>query len=220
MSDREASPPRDVLQLLGRLQRACAHDAPISILPAHATLSCTGRLASASVDGVGVELPNPPEIEFEGALLEVTFPEGSGTAGFSSTVVRTTAGEDAITLVLTLPEQIRQESRRAAVRVPVPRGTVETTIVEGSGRGTVVPIDISLLGMLIEVDEEQRATLKIGDGFWLRLSLGRMQLLVEVEVRREEGRRLGLRFRWEGPPPKQMGKIMWKIQEKRRRASM
>ena len=38
----------------------------------------------------------------------------------------------------------------------------------------------------------------------------------EAEVRRQDGRRFGLAFRTEGPPPKQMSKIMWRIQEERR----
>jgi hypothetical protein len=211
-------PPHDpVLEVLGRLQIACANDSPASMLAAHMSLSCAGRLRSASSDGVIFEIPNPPETTLLGATAAVAFSAGQGTSSFVTTIDEVAADPDGSLLVtLALPESLRiGDHRRSTVRIPVPRGTVTAAIVEGPARGPVTAIDISLLGILLEVDAERAATLRVGDTLTLRLAFNTIQALVHAEVRRSEGRRFGLLFATEGDPPERMTQIMWRLQQAR-----
>ena len=216
MNDSNA-PQREeqALQILGRLQIACAQDSPASLMAAHMSLSCVGRLRSATEAGVVLVIPNAAGLTLEGAVVVVSYSVGPATICFQSDVVAVEPqDEGSIQVTLSVPETLQRENRRAAVRIPVPRGSAEATIIRGASRGPVQILDLSLLGMLIEVEPEQ--TPSLGDALVLRLVVGSMQVVLEAEVRRQDGRRFGLAFRTEGPPPKQMSKIMWRIQEERR----
>jgi len=199
------------------LQVACLSKTPVAVMAAHMSLSCTGRLCSASSEGVVVELSNPPDGTLLGSSAAVTFPSGDGTKGFVSEVtgVDKTAGGDTIA-TLALPDQLRAGTRRSAVRIPVPPETLTAAIVQGDGvRGPAVPIDISLTGILIELDALRAQRVAAGAHLSLRIALGSVELLLECEVRRKDGRRLGLLILTDGPPPKRMAKIMWRLQQDR-----
>ncbi|MBV1861898.1 MAG: PilZ domain-containing protein [Nannocystaceae bacterium] len=201
--------------VLPMLQVACLSKTPVAVMAAHMSLSCTGRLRSASGEGVVIELPNPPDGTLLGSTAAVTFPSGAGTKGFVSEVTAIDKAPEGDTLAtLALPDQLRAGTRRSAVRIPVPRDTLVGAIVQGDGvRGNVVPVDISLTGILIELDALRAQRVALGTRLSLRIALESLELLVPCEVRRKDGRRLGLLFVTDGPPPKQMAKIMWRLQQ-------
>ncbi|MGH1347571.1 MAG: PilZ domain-containing protein [Nannocystales bacterium] len=211
--------PDDALRsvVLPVLQVACLSKTPVALMAAHMSLSCTGRFRSASSDGVVVELPNPPDGTLLGSSAAVTFPSGGGTKGFASEVIgvdKTPEGETLATLAL--PEQLTAATRRSAVRVPVPPDTLVAAVVQGDGvRGNVVPIDISLTGILVELDALRAQRVSVGAHLSLRIALGSLELLLQCEVRRKDGRRMGLLIITDGPPPKRMAKIMWRLQQDR-----
>lgn len=204
----------DAMMVLGRLQMA--RDSPVSLIAAHMSLSCAGRLRSASSDGVVVEIAHPPETTLRGSIVAVSFAAADSMTGFVSQVTDVAdASDGALLVTLAVPGRLQAGDRRSTVRVPVPPNTVSATIVQGTARGAARAIDLSLLGILIELDEERAATLRVGDRVVLRLTLGQIQLLVDAEVRRRDGRRFGLLFQTNGEPPERMTKIMWKLQKLR-----
>lgn len=208
-----AERPTQALEVLGRLTIACASDSPASLMAAHMSLSCAGRLRSASADGVVVEIPNPPETELRGCTAAVTFPVGETMTCFLSQITEVADDSDGPMLVtLALPEELRIGNRRSTVRVPVPRGILNAAIVHGPARGSVEAVDISLLGILIEIDAERTSALRVGDTVPVRLSVGTIQILLDAEVRRQDGRRFGLLFPTGDGPPPQMTQIMWRVQ--------
>ncbi len=203
--------------VLPMLQVACLSKTPVAVMAAHMSLSCTGRLCSASSDGVVLELPNPPDGTLLGSSAAVTFPSGDGTKGFVSEIIAVEKPPGGPTVAtLTLPEQLRAGTRRSAVRIPVPPETLTAAIVHGDGvRGTALPVDISLTGILIELDALRAQRVAVGAQISLRIALGSLELLLNCEVRRKDGRRLGLLIVTDGPPPKRMAKIMWRLQQDR-----
>ena len=205
------------LEVLGRLQAAAAGGSHVSLMAAHMTLSCAGELRSATREGVVIEIPNPPQSTLLGSTVAVSFPVGGKVAGFVADVaaVELTA-EGVLIATLELPAHVRVGDRRTAVRIPVPRGALEVAIVGGEARGSATPIDISLSGILIEVDEARAAALPAGAVVLLSIALGRHELRLEAEVCRRDGRRFGLRYRTEDGPPRRLTQIMWKLQEARR----
>lgn len=199
------------------LQVACNSDTPVAVMAAHMSLSCSGRLRSVSTAGVVVEIPNPPDGVLLGSTAAVTFPSNDGTKGFVSPITTVETGPAGETLAtLALPDRLRAGTRRSAVRVPVPPGTLTALLVQGDGvRGKVRPVDISLSGILIEMDALRAQRLEVGAAVSLRVALGSFELLLSCEVRRKDGRRLGLLFVADGPPPKRLAKLMWRLQQDR-----
>ncbi len=203
--------------VLPMLQVACLSKTPVAVMAAHMSLSCTGRLKSASPEGVVIEIPNPPDGTLLGSTAAVTFHSGDGTKGCVAEITGIDKTPDGDTLAtLALPAQLRAGTRRSAVRVPVPPDTLVAAIVLGDGvRGTVLPVDISLTGILIELDALRAQRVRVGMQLSLRIALSTVELLLKCEVRRKDGRRLGLLFATDGPPPKRLTKIMWRLQQDR-----
>ncbi len=203
--------------VLPMLRAACNSQTPVALMAAHMSLSCTGRLRSASEEGVVIEIPNPPDGTLLGSTAAVTYPSNDGTKGFVSEITgvdQTSTGETLATLAI--PQRLRAGTRRSAVRVPVPPGTLTAMLVQGDGlRGNVLPVDISLTGILIEMDALRAQRLAVGTTLSLRIALGSLELLLQCEIRRKDGRRLGLLFVADGPPPERMAKIMWRLQQDR-----
>lgn len=199
------------------LQVACNSQTPVSVMAAHMSLSCSGRLRAVSTDGVLIEIPNPPDGVTRGSTAAVTFPSNGETKGFVAEVTRTDTGAAGEMLVtLALPDRLRAGTRRSAVRIPVPTGTLTAVLVQGDGvRGSVTPVDMSLSGILIETDAPRAERLDVGAAVSLRIALGSLELLIPCEVRRKDGRRLGLLFVTDGPPPKRLAKFMWRLQQDR-----
>lgn len=209
----------ETLAVLGRLQAACASDSNASLIAAHMSLSCAGRLRSATADGVVVEVPNPPrfEITILGSMAAVSFPIAAKMAGFVSEVTalkETTGG--ALLVTLALPDGLQVGERRSAVRIAVPRGTLRAALL---GDGKVQPIeavDISLTGILIEVGADDVESVVVGSDVTVRLTLGESELVVDAEVCRRDGNRFGLRYHSGGTPPKGMARVIYAVQEARR----
>jgi hypothetical protein len=199
------------------LQVACTSQTPVAVMAAHMSLSCSGRLRSASSDGVVIEIPNPPDGVLLGSTAAVTFPSNDGTKGFVSEITGVDEGAGGEVLAtLAVPDRLRTGTRRSAVRVPVPPGTLTAMIVHGDGvRGNVLPVDISLTGILIEMDALRAQRIDVGTTLPLRVGLGSLELLLQGEVRRKDGRRLGLLFVADGLPLESMAKIMWRLQQDR-----
>ncbi len=200
-----------------RLQMACASDTPASLLPAHMILSSAARMVAMSADGVVLEIPSPPETTLLGSTAAITFPSIDGTSSFVSEVTAVDERPDgSVHVTVATPDTILAGNRRAAVRVPVPPDTVEATLVLCAARGKVKPIDISLGGLLVELDPLRAQSLEVGSIVSVRLAFEPIALLVDAEVRRREGRRFGLLFVTDiAAPPPELSKIMWKLQRTR-----
>lgn len=205
------------LAVLGRLQAASASQSPVSVMAAHMSLSCAGSLQSATADGIEIEIPNPPTATtLLGCTAAVSFPIGGKTAGFVADVTAVDLQADGTLLAtLALPDDIRIGDRRTAVRIPVPKDALQVAVVGGDARGPTRPIDISLSGILIEVDARQAAAMPTGAVVLLSLARGPHDLRIEADVCRRDGLRLGLRFRCDDGPPRRLTQIMWKLQEAR-----
>ncbi len=208
------------------LQVACSSKTPVSLMAAHMSVSCTGRLCSASDDGVLIEIPNPPDGTLLGSTAAVTYPSNDGTKGFVSEITAvdtgqgpaggTNGGTNGAIVTLAIPARLQAGTRRSAVRVPVPPGSLTAAIVQGEGvRGGVQPVDISLSGLLIEMDALRAQRVEVGAVLSLRLTHGSLELLLQCEVRRKDGRRFGLLFDTAGPVAGRMAKIMWRLQQDR-----
>ena len=101
MADDDKPSLRDVaISPLARLQAACAASTPASLLPAHMSLPCAGRLYAATVDGVIVEIENPPTLDFSlvGCAAAVRFPVGQHVAGFVEPIAKELPMEYALEL--------------------------------------------------------------------------------------------------------------------------
>ncbi|MEM6993442.1 MAG: PilZ domain-containing protein [Myxococcota bacterium] len=207
------------MAVLGRLQAACASDTNASLMAAHMTLSCAGRLRSATSDGVVVEVPNPPtsETTILGSTAAVSFSIGEQMAGFVSEIIALSAAEDGTLMAtLRLPEQLQVGERRSAVRIPVPRGTLRAAFMRDGSPDLVEAVDISLTGILLELPPGLAEAQRVGSTVSLRLTLDRTVVLTDAEVCRRDGNRFGLRYRTEGPPPKGLARVLYALQEARR----
>lgn len=219
MSERNTSPvDANVVAVLGRLQAACASDSNASLLAAHMSLSCAGRLRSASTAGVVIEIPNPPmsDVTLLGSTAAVSFPVGLQMAGFVARIVEIRLSADgALMATLELPESLQMGDRRAAVRIAVPRGTLTAAIVDGGTRIAVRAIDVSLTGILIELDKRQLDAVKVGATLTLSLRLDAHEIVVDAEVCRRDGLRFGLRYVTEDGPPSGMADVIYALQATR-----
>jgi hypothetical protein len=219
MSERNTSPvDARVVAVLGRLQAACASDSNASLLAAHMSLSCAGRLRSASAAGVVIEIPNPPmsDVTLLGSTAAVSFPVGMQMAGFVARIIEIRLAPDgALMATLELPESLQIGDRRAAVRIAVPRETLTAAIVDGATRIAVRPIDVSLTGILIELDKRQLDVVKVGATVTLSLGLDSHEIVVDAEVCRRDGLRFGLRYVTEDGPPRGMSQVIYRLQATR-----
>lgn len=208
---------RDVaVSPLARLQAACAANTPMSLLAAHMSLPCAGRLHSATVDGVIVEIENPPTLDFSlvGCTAAVRFPVGQHVAGFVEPITSRESLEGGrLRVTVALPRRLHFDERRSAVRIPVPRGTLRAAVVDDDGRRPIVPIDISLTGMLVEVDASRRDAIGLGQSLTLELSLGEQTLRVEAVVCRRDRDRLGLRYATEENKVPGLARFIYELQE-------
>lgn len=208
-----------MIEVLGRLQAACASDTHASLLAAHMSLSCAGRLCSATAGGVVIEIPNPPtsDVTLLGSTAAVSFPVGSMMAGFVARIreIQVTP-EGALVATLDLPERLQLGDRRAAVRIPVPRDTLTAAIVGPRTRTPARAIDISLTGILLELDKRHLAAIESASTVTLSLGLGAREIVVRAEVCRRDGLRFGLRYEAVGGPPEGMAKLIFDLQERRR----
>jgi hypothetical protein len=205
------------MAVLGRLQAACASDTNASLLAAHMSLSCAGRLRSASQAGVLVEIPNPPmsDVTLLGSTAAVSFPTGTKMAGFVARIIEIQlTPEGSLVATLELPDRLQVGDRRSAVRIPVPRGSLATVILHGGTRTPARAIDISLTGILIELD--RRHLDSIGGTVTLSIALGAREIVVDAEVCRRDGLRLGLRYLGGDTPPDGMADIIDELQQARR----
>ena len=206
------------LHVLGRLQAACASDTTASLLAAHMTLSSAGRLHSATAEGVVLEIANPPtsDVTLLGCAAAVRFPTGQGVAGFVERITAVRELPDgSIQVTLAIPGRLHLDDRRAAVRIPVPRGALRAAIIDAAGRQAVMPVDISLTGILVEVDTS-RGALEIGRTLELELALGEDVLVVGAQVCRRDRERYGLRYDADKPTIRSLAKIIYILQEPRR----
>jgi hypothetical protein len=201
---------------LATLQVACETGTPASLMAAHMALSCAGRLKSASAAGIVVELSRPPpEPLLEGAACAVTFPLAGRGAGFTARAKSVEPGPGTTVLVtLDVPVRIQFNEQRVSVRVPVPDSSLGAAILEGDEvLHSVRPIDISLHGILVELSPGEPIELAEGHRRMLALKFEGKAVLIEVEVRRHDGLRYGMLFIVRGGPPKELVKIVAKLQQ-------
>ncbi|MBL4684991.1 MAG: PilZ domain-containing protein [Nannocystaceae bacterium] len=183
------------------------------------SLSCAGRLRSATADGVVIEVPNPPtsETTLLGSLAAVSFPIAAKVAGFVSEIIGLdTAADSALLVTLRLPEQLQIGERRSAVRIAVPRGTLHAAIVRQGKPQSVIAVDISLTGILIEVERDQQESVVVGHAATLRLTQGESEVTIDADVCRRDGCRFGLRYRTGAVPPPGLARVIYSIQQARR----
>ncbi|MEM6996419.1 MAG: PilZ domain-containing protein [Myxococcota bacterium] len=201
-------------EALQTLQTAAETEPPVSFIAAHMSLSCPGRLRGATAEGIVVELPHPPEGMVQvGAMAAIRFPIAGRAAGFTSRVqdVRE-LDSGAVGLRLEIPEKIRTDEQRAAVRIPVPDATLAAAMLDGETPVPVRAIDISLSGMGVELKGDTLTDLTLEHRRMVVLKLGRDKVLVEVEIRRQDGRRFGLAFVLRDERPPALVKIVSKLQ--------
>jgi hypothetical protein len=198
---------------LETLMSACDTDAPASLLAAHMTLSCSGRLQSATAKGVVVELScAPPEPLLVGAACAVSFPLAGRNAAFTGRVTLVADGpRGACRVTLELPQRIRYDEQRASVRVPVVEGTLGCALLKGESLQQVKPIDISLRGILIEFRGPNVPDIQEGHRRMIALKLGERKVLLEAEVRRRDGARYGMRFILRDKPPRELIRIITEL---------
>ena len=217
MADDDKPSLRDVaISPLARLQAACAASTPASLLPAHMSLPCAGRLYAATVDGVIVEIENPPTLDFSlvGCAAAVRFPVGQHVAGFVEPIASCESLPGGrLRVTVALPRRLHFDERRSAVRIPVPRGTLRAAIVDEGGRRPIVPIDISLTGVLIEVEPNRRDAIGLGQSLALELTLGDETLRIEAVVCRRDRDRLGLRYATEENKVPGLARFIYVLQE-------
>lgn len=187
----------------------------MSLLAAHMSLPCAGRLHSATVDGVLVEIENPPTLDFSlvGCAAAVRFPVGEQVAGFVEPITaRESLEGGGLRVTVALPRRLHFDERRSAVRIPVPRGTLRAAVLDADVRRPIVPIDISLTGILIEVDADRRDAIGLGQSLALELSLGEETLRVEAVVCRRDRDRLGLRYATEEDKVPGLSRFIYELQ--------
>jgi hypothetical protein len=202
----------EVAAAVETLEAACQTDAPASLRAAHMSLSCSGRLHAATPAGVVIDLPHPPHEPLSpGAACAVTFPLAGRSAGFTTRitgVLPTPRGGLRVTLAA--PNKIRHDDQRASVRIPVVGG-LGGAILEGESLTQVMVIDISLNGALIEFRPGEAKDMAEGHRRMLVLKLGERKVLIDVEVRRRDGPRYGLRFQLRDKPPRDLIRIMQEL---------
>ena len=205
---------RELAMAVETLEAACQTDAPASILPAHLTLSCSGRLQAASPDGIVIELPRPPnEPLAPGTACGVKFPLAGRSAGFTTKVIGVLpTARGGLRVTLAAPSKIRYDDKRAAVRIPVVGG-LGGAILEGESLTQVLVLDISLHGALIEIRDGDDKEMAEGHRRMLVLKLGARKVLLDVEVRNREGRRYGLRFLLRDKPPRDLIRMVQELAE-------
>ncbi len=207
--------------VLGRLRAACASDTNASLMAAHMSLSCAGRLRSASQDGVVVEVPNPPtsDVTLLGSTAAVSFPVGTMVAGFVAEIVGVKLDPaGSLLATVALPAALQLNDRRSAVRIPVPRATLTATIVDDQSRYPARAVDISLTGILLEFDTRVPDPVAVGRSVALTLALGEHTVAVEADVCRRDRNRFGLRYRSDDGPPKGLARVIYELQAARRPA--
>lgn len=153
-----------------------------------------------------------------GQEIGVAFRRGHKKCLFASAVVvrRTEPGPDGTsieTLVLRMPEQIREVQRRAYVRVPVPPDRfIAVKLWEGGAPSQTEPSwpicsgrlgNASVGGVLVDVRADQNPRLSIGDtvGVEITQAPGQPPLITEAQYRHcatTAANRLGLGFQFVG----------------------
>jgi len=211
-ADRYVRPPST--PALETLQTAAETEPPVSLLAAHMTLSCPGYLRAADDAGVLVELPRAPVSSLEvGATTAIRFPFAGKSAGFTTRVLELAETDDGgLRLRLEVPEAVRTDEQRTAVRVPIADGMVAAAIVEEEKPIRVSPLDISLSGMAIELGPDTPLELAVGHRRLIALKLGSLKVLLEVEVRRQDGARFGVAFILRDERPAALVKMVTKLQ--------
>jgi hypothetical protein len=202
-----------VLQIL---QTATESGAPAALMSASMAMSCPGRLRAADATGVRLEFVRPPPGAISpGDACAVTFPLGGRTVGFMARAIafdQDAGGRSWVTL--SVPERIQHTEQRLAVRIPVPPDTLDAVLHVGDGAYAVEPIDLSLHGILVEVPAAAAAEIRPGHRRMLELQLGRHEIVLECEVRRVDGSRLGLLFIQRDDRPKALTKIIGELQRR------
>jgi len=221
MGNDDQPPLRDVaVSPLARLQAACSANTPVSLLAAHMSLPCAGRLHSATEAGLIVEIENPPpwDESMVGRAAAIRFPVGPNVAGFVEPITGCEPlGGGRLRVTVALPFRLHFDERRSAVRIPVPRGTLRAAVLEDhGGRRPITALDISLTGILIEVQPGDRDTIRIGAALELELSLGEHKLAVPAVVCRRDGDRLGLRYATEEDRVPGLARMIYELQEPQR----
>jgi hypothetical protein len=197
------------------LQTASESHAPAALMSASMAMSCPGRLKSATSEGVVLEFVRPPPGAISaGDACAVTFPLGGRTVGFMARALafdQDAGGRSWVTLAL--PERIQHTEQRLAVRIPVPPDSLDAVLHVGDGAYAVEPIDLSMHGVLVEVPAAAAAEIRPGHRRMIELQLHRHEIVLECEVRRIDGLRLGLLFIQRDERPKVLAKIMSELQK-------
>ena len=161
-----------------------------------------------------MELPNPPGgLDLTDAITAITFPLAGKTAGFTSRVCGVEALENGgLAVTVEVPEKIRTDEQRAAVRIPVPEKTLSAALMHGEKLQPIKAIDISLTGLLIEFPSDQVEDISEGHRRMIALKLAKKTVLVDAEVRRRDGPRYGLAFMFREKRPPGLTSILSKLQ--------
>jgi hypothetical protein len=212
--DRRATSP-EAENVFAILEAACETRASASLMAAHMALSCTGRLCAVAEGGVVVQLSHPPsEPLLPGAACAMTFVLAGRSVGCTARATVVVPGPaDTLMVTLALPSKLRHNEQRVSVRIPVVRGGLTATVLRGEQRRPVKVIDISLHGLLIEIDRAGLSDLEEGHRRMLELVRDERTIVLEAEVRRQDGQRYGMAFIMRDAPPRDLVQILRELQQ-------
>jgi len=188
----------DPEQVEATLHRCCAYRRPAIISSVETPAAFPGFFSDLDGDRLilTVALPGFEAFFKPASKCLVTFLHRSRSCVFVTSVRSLTKDRGTGDLVVDTPAMISKVEMRRFFRVPVSRDTDLDLRVftEDGGEWTARCIDVSMAGMLLGFPEEQYPDLAVGDTLNLKVDYRGQPMLVEAEVRRRHGRRVGVFF--------------------------
>lgn len=206
----------DASGVLDALQAACASGTSVALMSTGTATSCPGRLRGVTAEYLVIELARSPGNGLtQGDLCAVTLPLGGRTAGFMAPLYAIWhLANGRVRVTLETPTRIRRTEMRVAVRLPVFDDTVKAGIFFGEDCHRVDALDLSLHGMLVDVGTPMAARLRLGHRRMVVLAMGDDALILEAEVRRVDGTRLGLMFMLRETRPPALARMVAELQRR------
>lgn len=180
------------------LRRCCSYRRPAIVSSVETPAAFPAFFSS--VDGqrltLTIALPGFEAFFKPASKCLITFLHRSRSCVFVSSVRGPGSDNQAGDLVVDRPPVISRVEMRRFFRVPVSkRSSTSLRIIAPDGESYGARcVDISLAGMLMELPDHVYPTFNVGDVVRIEVSFHGQPTLVEAEVRRQHGRRVGVFF--------------------------